>query len=71
MFARVDGASPGYMAFTPHILAARRVSPPSILGNNWVAHSQSRSGGPFSTKALAWIDGGFPEYMAETPSTLR
>jgi hypothetical protein len=71
MFARIGGEHPGYMARTPHILAPRNVSPPSILGDNRVAHSRRCSSWPFSAEALARIDGGFPEYRAETPSTLR
>lgn len=71
MFASVDGASPGYMALTPRILAPRHVSPPSILGNNLIIHSPNCSGWPSSPDALARMDGGFPEYMAKTPSTLR
>ena len=71
MFASVDGASPGYMALTPHILALRHVSPPSILGNNRVTHSKNRSGWPSSAEALTRMDGSFPEYMANLPSTSR
>jgi len=29
MFAKVDGASPRYIALTPHILAPRHIPPPS------------------------------------------
>jgi hypothetical protein len=71
MFASIDDAGPGYMALTPHILAPRHVSPPSILGNNPVTHRTSRSNWPSSAEALTRMDGCFPEYMAETPSTSR
>jgi hypothetical protein len=71
MFASVDGAAPGYMALTPHILARRHVSPPSTLGNDVVAYSKSLSDWPSSADALARMDGSFPECMANLPSTLR
>jgi hypothetical protein len=71
MFASVDGASPGYVAFMPHILGRCHISPPSILGDNLVNHSQNCSGWPSSAEVLARMDGCFPEYMAFMPSTLR
>lgn len=71
MLASIDGTSPGYMALTPHILAPRHVSPPSILGNNTLPPSQNRSGWASSAEAQARMDGSFPEYMAKTPSTSR
>jgi len=71
MFASIDGAHPGYMALTPHIPAPRHVSPPSILGNKLLAGSEERSGWPSSAKVGARMDGGSPEYMAKSPSTLR
>ena len=71
MFARIDGASPEYMALAPHILAPRHVSPPSILGNMSPFISQSRSGCPSSPEVLTRMDGSFPGWMAKMPSTLR
>lgn len=71
MFASINGASPGYMAPTPHILAQRHISPPSILGNNLGPHSRNRSGWTSSAEVLARMDGCFPECMANLPSTLR
>ena len=71
MIASVYGASLGYMALTPHILAPRHVSPPSILGNTIVIDSRSCSGWPSSADAQTGMDGSFPEYMANMPSTSR
>ena len=44
MFASVDGAIQGYMAFAPHILALRHVFVPSIPGNNQLTQPKTRSG---------------------------
>jgi hypothetical protein len=71
MFARVDGGRPGYMALAPHILESRHISRPSILGNDLITPSASCSGWSSSAEALTRMDGSFPEYMAETPSTSR
>jgi len=71
MIASIDGAGPGYMTLTPHILAPRHVSPPPILGNNLAIHHTNPSGWPSSTEAQARMDGSFPEYMAHAPSTSR
>ena len=71
MFARIDGAHPEYTARTPHILAPRRISLPSILGNMLPISLQNRAGWPFPLEELARIDDCFPEWMAKTPSTLR
>ncbi len=71
MFASVDGVSPEYMALAPHILAPRHVSPPSILGNFRVTRSPTPSGWLSSAEALARMDGSFPEWTANMPSTLR
>ncbi|UCV27183.1 hypothetical protein [Ferribacterium limneticum] len=71
MLASIDGTSPEYMALTPHILAARHVSPPSILGNNLAIQPKNRSGWPSSAEVLIRMDGCFPEWMAKLPSTLR
>lgn len=71
MFARIDGAHPEYTARTPHILAPRRISLPSILGNVLPIPFQNRTGWPFLLEELAGIDGSFPGWMAKMPSTLR
>ena len=71
MFARVDGALPGYTALTPHMLGMRHVSSPSIPGNDLVLPPQHTAGRHSSTDVRASMDGGFPEYMARSPSTLR
>ena len=71
MFTSIDGASPGYTALTPHILAPRHISPPSILGKHLAANPKTRSGRPSSPEVLPRMDGRFPEYTAKTPSTLR
>jgi hypothetical protein len=59
------------MALTPHILAPRHVSPPSILGNDLVGQSENCSDWPSLPEVLARMDGSFPEWMAKMPSTLR
>ena len=71
MFASVDGVNPGYTAFTPHILAPRHVFVPSIPGNNLSTQPKTLLNRPFSAEALDRMDGGFPEWMAKSPSTLR
>jgi hypothetical protein len=71
MFASMDGASSGYVALAPSMLAQRHVSPPSILDNDLLTSLKSCSGWPSSAKPLARMDGRFPECMAETPSTSR
>lgn len=71
MFARIDGASPEYMALAPHILAARHVSPPNILGELLPIQFKNPTGWPSSPEVPARMDGSFPEWMAKTPSTLR
>jgi len=71
MFASMDGASSGYVALAPSMLAQRHVSPPSILDNDLPTSLKNRSGWPSSANPLARMDGRFPECMAETPSTSR
>ena len=71
MFARIDGASPEYMARAPHILAARHVSPPCIPGKLSLIQFKAPAGWPSSPEVLARMDGSFPEWMAKLPSTLR
>jgi hypothetical protein len=71
MFASIDGASPGYVALAPSMLAQRHVSPPSILGKMSPPPSQSHSDRPSSPKELVRMDGNHPECMAKTPSTSR
>jgi len=71
MFASIDGANPEYMALAPHILTRCHVSPPSILGNIFGNHSTSLAGWASSAEALNRMDGGFTEWMAKSPSTLR
>ena len=71
MFASVDGVNPGYTAFAPHILAPRHAFVPSIPGNNLPTQPKTLLSRPFSAEALDRMDGGFPEWMAKSPSTLR
>jgi len=71
MFASVDGANPGYVAFAPHILAPHHVFVPSIPGNNLLTQPKTRSDRPSSAEAQDRMDGYFPESMAKSPSTLR
>ena len=71
MFASVEGTSPGYMTHAPHTLAPRYVSLSSILGNNRATRSENSSGWPSSAEALARMDSGYPEYMANLKPILR
>jgi len=71
MFARVYGVLPEYMALVPHMLDMRHVSSPPILGNYLALPPKPTAGGHCSTDVRASMDGGFPEYMAKSPSTLR
>jgi hypothetical protein len=71
MVAKLFGALPEYTALTPHMLGMRHVSSPSILGSNVVFPPQPTAGRHSSTDVRARMDGGFPEYMAKSPSTLR
>lgn len=71
MFARVHGALPEYTALMPHMPGMRHVSSPSIPGNNLALPPQPTAGQHSSTDVRASMDGGFPENMAKSPSTLR
>ncbi len=55
----------------PHMPGIRHVSSPSIPGNDLVLPPQPMAGRHSSTDVRASMDGGFPEYMAKSPSTLR
>ena len=71
VLARMDGKFPEYTSLTPYIPVTRHVSPPSILGNMASQLIQHTTGRPFHADVLTSIGGGFPEYMAKSPSTLR
>lgn len=71
MFAKVDDALPGDTALMPHFPGQRHLSSPSIPGNTLVLPPQPMPGRHSSTDVWASMDGGFPEYMAKSPSTLR
>ncbi len=69
MFTSVDGASPGYMALMPHILAPRHVLPPSILGSHSASPPQSRMVQSSLAEVPIGIAGDLAEYAAFMPST--
>lgn len=71
MFASVCNRRLEWMALTPHIRVLRHVSLPSILGNMLTTFTLRRPGLPSSADTPVRMAGGFPEYMAITPSTLR
>lgn len=68
--ASIDGMRPDYTAQAPHIPVTRRVSLPSILGNNSPVRFLNRTDLPCSAELLSRMDGGFPEYAADMKSTL-
>ena len=71
MFASLYGKEPAYKAIAPDMLARRHVQAPSILGDMQINSTQSETGRASSADMPARIDGGFPAYTANMPSTSR